>query len=290
LLDYLARELVTSGYDIKHVARLIFSSHAYQRRPVADAASDGPSPQLFAGPVRRRMAAEQLVDSLFVVSGKPFDAGPMNIDIDGSRSFKNSLDLGVPTRSWHFASLSNERDRPSLSLPFAQPFVTLLEAYGWRSSRQDPLTRVAGEPNSLQPAILANGVLGRRTVTLSEESRFTTIALEAESVEALVDRLFLRILTRRPTPEQRALFVELLRGGFDARRTGRSPESPPRLRRDMVGWSNHLDPEANVIKKELEAAIQRGDPPTVRLESDWRERLEDMIWTLVNSPEFVFVP
>ena len=290
LLDYLARELVAHDYDIKHVARLIFASHAYQRRPHGRETTEADSPELFASPVARRMTAEQLVDSLFVISGKPFDAGPMNIDIDGSRSYENSIDLGVPTRSWHFASLSNERDRPSLSLPFAEPFITLLEAYGWRSSRQDPLTRTAGEPNSLQPAILANGVIGRRATTLTDDSRFTHMALQAESVEQLVDRIFLRVLTRHPDAGQRDVFTRLLSDGFETRRTGLAPAPPRRLRRDMVGWSNHLDPEANVIKKELEAAVQQGEPATVQLDPDWRERLEDMIWSLVNSPEFVFIP
>jgi hypothetical protein len=35
---------------------------------------------------------------------------------------------------------------------------------------------------------------------------------------------------------------------------------------------------------------REGDPPTTRLEADWRERMEDMVWALVNSPEFVFIP
>jgi hypothetical protein len=34
--------------------------------------------------------------------------------------------------------MSNERDRPSLSLPGAQTAATLLESFGWRASRQDP--------------------------------------------------------------------------------------------------------------------------------------------------------
>ncbi|MCO6457316.1 MAG: DUF1553 domain-containing protein, partial [Pirellulaceae bacterium] len=287
LLDYLARELVTHNYDAKHIARLIFQSHLYQRQPRAAEAGE---PDLLAGPWPRRMSAEQLVDSLFVVSGKPFDAGPMNIDIDGARSYKSSLDLGVPTRSWHFASLSNERDRPSLALPFAQPFVTLLETFGWRSSRQDPLTRQAEEPNPLQPAILANGVLGRRTATLSDNSGLARLALEDLPLERLVERVFLRILSRLPSESERAIYVELLEPGFAERRTGQPPLPQPRLRRDLVGWSNHLDPEANVIKKELEAHVQQGDPPTPQLAADWRERMEDMVWTLVNSPEFIHVP
>ena len=103
-----------NGYDLKVIAKLIFQSHTYQRQST-DLTESGL--QAFVGPVRRQMSAEQLVDSLFVASGRPFDAGPINVDIDGARNYSNSLNLGVPKRAWQFASLSNERDRPSLSLP-----------------------------------------------------------------------------------------------------------------------------------------------------------------------------
>ncbi len=36
--------------------------------------------------------------------------------------------------------------------------------------------------------------------------------------------------------------------------------------------------------------LREGDPPTRRLREDWRRRMEDALWALVNSPEFVFVP
>ena len=29
---------------------------------------------------------------------------------------------------------------------------------------------------------------------------------------------------------------------------------------------------------------------TSRLNADWRERAEDIIWSLINSPEFLIVP
>jgi hypothetical protein len=238
------------------------------------------------------MTAEQLVDSLFRACGKPFDAGPMNVDIDSSRSYRSSLNLGEPTRSWMFASLSNERDRPSLALPFVQPFVEVLETFGWRGSRQDPLTVRPEDPTVLQPGVLANGVLGRRVTRLTDDSAFTALALEEQPVERLIERVYLRILSRPPTQEQLAAFVELLQPGYNERRI--EPPSPPavqpKLPRDLVGWSNHLDPEANVIKLNLEKAVRAGQPPTNRLEADWRERMEDFVWTLMNSPEFVFTP
>jgi hypothetical protein len=247
---------------------------------------------LFASPIRRRMTAEQLVDSLFVAAGKPLDAGPMCIDVDGARPYTASLNLGEPTRAWQFASLSNERDRPSLALPFAQPFVTFMETYGWRSSRQDPLSERNDEATVLQPAVMANGILSRRITRLSDDSAMTELALCDQSLEDLIVRVYERLLTRKPTESELASFTELLAKGYDTRRSPLQQDPPPKRqsRRGTVSWSNHLNPEANVIKAELEAVVREGDPPTTRLDDQWRERMEDMVWTLINSPEFVFLP
>ena len=56
-------------------------------------------------------------------------------------------------------------------------------------------------------------------------------------------------------------------------------------------WTkNHLNPETTKLKQEQERTTCAGDPPTDRLRADWRERMEDMVWAPVYSPEFVFVP
>ncbi|SFI55573.1 DUF1553 domain-containing protein [Planctomicrobium piriforme] len=291
LLEALSRELVANNYDLKHLARLIFNSAAYQRESTSRDAAQPDAAYLFAAPLKRRLSAEQLVDSLFLVSGKPFDADVMCIDIDTSRELKQSLNLGTPRRAWQFASLSNERDRPSLSLPFAQPFITTLETFGWRSSRQDPITVRETAPNPLQPAEVSNGLLARRACTLSDDSAFTVLAMQDQSVEQLIDNVYRQVLTRTPSATERQLFVELLTPGYETRRIpGAVPKPRERLPRNQVAWTNHLDPEASNIKLRLEDEVRQGDPPTVLLNADWRERLEDAVWTLVNSPEFMFVP
>jgi hypothetical protein len=100
------------------------------------------------------------------------------------------------------------------------------------------------------------------------------------------------VLTREPTERERATFVELLRDGFDRRITSLSaPEKKARSPNALgVSWSNHLKPIANERKIKLAGELEQGDPPTDRLSAGWRERAEDMIWTLINSPEFVLVP
>ena len=290
LLEYLERELIRSGYDLKHVARLILNSHAYQRRADALAATDAKRAALFAGPVPRRMSAEQVVDSLFAAVGKPLHTEEMSVDTDSQRSFESSLSMGTPQRAWQFASLSNERDRPALSLPAAQTIINVLETFGWRASRPDPLSVRPVETTVLQPAVLANGVAAKRVSQLSDDSLITELALKDQPLVEFIDSVYRAILTRPATSAERELFIELLADGYDARRIDAPITKPLPPKNTGVTWSNHLKPEASDRKLALAKELEAGDPPTKRLQSDWRERAEDLLWTLINSPEFVFVP
>ena len=290
LLDYLERELIRSGYDLKHVARLILNSHAYQRRADALAATDAKRAALFAGPVPRRMSAEQVVDSLFAAVGKPLHTEELSVDTDSQRSFESSLSMGTPQRAWQFASLSNERDRPALSLPAAQTIINVLETFGWRASRPDPLSVRPVETTVLQPAVLANGVAAKRVTQLSDDSLITELALKDQPLADFIDSVYRAILTRPATSAERELFRELLADGYDTRRVDAPIMKPLPPRNTGVTWSNHLKPEASDRKLALAKELEAGDPPTKRLQPDWRERAEDLLWTLINSPEFVFVP
>ena len=254
---------------------------------------NGPwEPSLFASPRRRRMTAEQLVDSLFAAAGKRFGAEQLSMDPEGRRPADKFLNLGAPERAWQLTSLSNERDRPALSMPVAQSIVDLLDAYGWRQSRQDPITVRDETPTALQPLTLANGLIGRRIVTLSDDGALVDICLDDLTLSQMIDAVSLQLLSRPATSKERAQLAELLSAGFETRIVaGAKPAGFTRnWQRHAVSWSNHLHPRATEVMMQLEHDAQRGDPPTKRLQVDWRERMEDVVWALVNSPEFVFVP
>ena len=49
-------------------------------------------------------------------------------------------------------------------------------------------------------------------------------------------------------------------------------------------------PEATTIKNELERRAHLGEAPDPGLEPGWREAFEDLVWSVINSPEFVWIP
>lgn len=291
LLRWLAREFVRGGYDVKALARLIMNSHAYQR--ATDTSLRETSP-LFTSPAPRRLSAEQIVDSLFTATGKPMKTEEASLDIDGTRDLKNSISLGQPSRAWMLTSTSNERDRPSLALPRIQAVADVLSAFGWRGSRQDPTSKRDQDPNTLQPAILSNGIMGTWLVRLSDDHGVTRLALQDQPLEALVDQLYMKMLTRAPTPAEKQTCVEYLKDGYATRLVPESavpaPVASNRKPEWYVSWSNHLDPEATVVRLQQETEARKGDPATPRLTAAWRTRMEDVVWSLINAPEFMFTP
>ena len=100
LLDWLAAELIGSGWSLKHIHRLIVTSATYGQAP-ARPHPDGTEPDLrrLEGFPLRRLDAEQLRDSLLAVAGE-IDAGRGGPAVEGSR----------PRRSVYTRVLRNRRD------------------------------------------------------------------------------------------------------------------------------------------------------------------------------------
>jgi len=292
ILNYLARELIIHDYDVRHILRLIMNSRAYQGEAIGQNLEAPPDKRFFNAPDARRMTAEQVVDSLFMAAGQSIDVEELTFVHDGSHAIGKRLTLGKPRRAWMFASLNNERDRPSLSLPRAQPIVDVLEAFGWSGSRQMPIAVRESDPNVLQPGILANGTLTQTLTRASAGSALAELALEATEPSALLDQLFLRFLSRLPTDAETARFLPALSAGFQSRVVNGDIASslPVEPALPQVTWTNHLVPEANEIQLDWQKRVLRGPPPDNRLQPDWREVYEDIVWSLVNHRDFVWIP
>ncbi|MEO2036369.1 MAG: DUF1553 domain-containing protein [Planctomycetaceae bacterium] len=288
LLATLTDTLIRLNYDLKEFARVIFCSQAYQRQ-VIDDLQQAPS---IVAPSRRRMSAEQIVDSAFHSVGKRMKTEQLTLDVEGTLPANRFLNFGFPQRAWEFTTLANERDRPSLALPRVQAVIDVLKAFGWRNSRPEPVSQREETPNLIQPGVLANGTLGVWLTRLTDDSGLTRRMREDQTVDELVEQLFLAVLTRPPTSAERSEFVALLSPGYDSRLIPTEdlvdPSEPQRFR--YVSWSNHLNSEANVIKVQMQEAVRQGPPPTRYLTADWRQRAEDAVWSLLNSPELIVVP
>lgn len=294
LLEWLAHEFVRSGFDARPIERLILTSRLYQREATGRNAKAPAEKRFFAAPDRRRLAAEQVVDSLFASSGQAMTrvVDELTFDPDSRRPADTMVNYGRPCRAWMFTSLSNERDRPSLSLPRAQAIADVLEAFGWTGSRQSPRTDRETDPNVLQPGVLANSMVSTWITRLTVRSGLSDLAAEAKTPGELVDSVYLRFLAREPTPAERRKFSATLAPGFDRRllpaEAVKRPEPPPRI--SPVTWSTHLVSEANQIKLEMERRARAGDPSDPRFDPAWREVCEDFVWSILNSPELVWMP
>ncbi|WP_161604371.1 DUF1553 domain-containing protein [Roseiconus nitratireducens] len=292
LLQWLSHDFVASGYDIRHLLRTILTSDLYARTALDPATRDDTARRFFAGPTQRRLTGEQIVDAMHSATGRSMDCEELTFVHDGRRPLANRLTLGTPSRAWMLATLNNERDRPSLSLPKARAIVDVLHAFAWNGSRQKPVHQRETEANVLQPGILANGVLTMSLSRAAVDSPLADLAVSADNAEAIVDSLYLRFLTRLPQESERQFFAGQLREGFDDRivpadqleTVADLPELP------LVHWFNHLRPDANEIQQERERRVREGPPPDPRLQPDWRGRYEDVVWSLINHDEFVWMP
>ncbi|MEW4453539.1 DUF1553 domain-containing protein [Bremerella sp. JC817] len=292
LLEWLAKDFIAHDYSVKHTTSVIMNSRLYQQAAIGNQKDVDPTRRLFNAPERRRMTGEQVVDSFFAAAGKEIEIETMTLDPDGRRPASNRNNLGEVKRAWMMVSLSNERDRPSLTLPYAAVIDDVLVAFGWSAERQIPRTDRESEPNVLQPAVIANGTMTIWLTRASHESALADLAVEAKSPEAVVESVFLRFLSRMPTTEEKTFFADALREGFDQRLVPKDKIQPvkPLERLPQVTWSNHLKSEANTIQQEHARRARSGPPVDPRLQPEWRETYEDFVWSVVNLREFVWMP
>ncbi|GAG44685.1 unnamed protein product, partial [marine sediment metagenome] len=68
LLDYLAVQFARDDYDLRKFIRFVMTSQAYQSRAAILKEEPGED-YVYAGPIAKRMTAEQLLDSIWQITG-----------------------------------------------------------------------------------------------------------------------------------------------------------------------------------------------------------------------------
>jgi mono/diheme cytochrome c family protein len=96
LLDLLANRLVSSGYDLKAVLRLIATSRIYQAS--SEVRDDENTAYVFRGPIRKRMTAEQFLDAIRSITGVRQEADGKPVRTGLAQSDTLQAALGRPNR------------------------------------------------------------------------------------------------------------------------------------------------------------------------------------------------
>jgi hypothetical protein len=177
LLDHLAVRFAADGHDLKKALAYIASSQIYQSQSIVTAKGDDAA--LFRGPLAKRMSAEQFVDAVWTLTGtapdKPHKAIPR--DHDAKKMVRASL----------------------------VPADLLMRALG-RPNREQIVSMRPDNITTLEAIDLANG---EQLATLLNKGAARLMA-EGQSTDALVETVYLRALSRRPTANESNGLISIL--------------------------------------------------------------------------------
>jgi hypothetical protein len=200
LLDWLAVEFMESGWDMKHLHRLMVTSAAYQRvSSVGDAQANveaDPENKFLWRMNSWRMEAEVVRDSLLYVADR-LDLTQGGVELENKEAFTTHR------RTLYYSSYPEAGGKSSLGELFDAP---------------DPLDcyRRASSIVPQQALALTNSELVHQSSAALAKVREASGAKSAEPAgeEALdpwIDELFARVLSRFPTEAERHVSREALR-------------------------------------------------------------------------------
>jgi hypothetical protein len=175
LLDELAREFAAHKFDVRFLIRAVTASKTYALSSVVSGAGED-DPRLFARAAVRGLTAEQLYDSLAVVTGK---GAPLDRD---------------PGRPAPFDGFGQRAD-------FVARFAGRERPIDAQTSILQALHLMNGKPTADATSLQGN----RHLKALAESERRTS----AQRVE----ELFLLTLARKPRAEETARFVKYIDAG-----------------------------------------------------------------------------
>lgn len=184
LLNDLAREFQSSGYDLKHMISLILKSNTYQLSARFDGVWDDRYARYFARHMARRLSAEQMHDSIGMATQLPG-----NYTVEGmSAPVPWAVQLPDPTEPRSNGAV-----------------VGLLNIFqrGDRNISERPALATGSIFQSL--TLMNNGFVTQRVKTSTPNSLVQRLRGMGYSSDQVIDELFLSTLSRYPTAQERSL-------------------------------------------------------------------------------------
>ena len=180
LLDWLASDFVTNGYDIKYLMQTILTSRTYQLPSIGIKDADLITAPVFVfnGMVRRRLTAEQFSDAVSTIFSPIYADTAVVIKL-------------LPNR------IQKEITFPRASLVKNDPFLTALG----RPNRETVSTSRMSQANLLQALELTNGTTFNTALKTGAEKWKLTYS----SPDSLVSDLYWKAFGRAPRPKELAV-------------------------------------------------------------------------------------
>ncbi|MFY8199710.1 MAG: PSD1 and planctomycete cytochrome C domain-containing protein [Pirellula staleyi] len=211
LLDYLASELIDSGWSLKHIHKLIAQSSTYQQQSIAKETRVENERRGSLHSQLRRMSAEQLRDSILKVSGllqEKAGGPPVWPVLDEQTLAANPAvldDNATKTKGWY---PSPESDQTVRSLYLIQKRTIRIP---WLETFDLPENMVScgrRESSMVAPQSLA---LMNGSLTLQAAERMAaTIQNASTEVEQQVSQGFRHALQRDPREDERESCIQFL--------------------------------------------------------------------------------
>ena len=224
LLDNLAVEFVHSGWDVKHVLKLIVTSRAYRQSSAETPAlrASDPLNRLYARQSRFRLPAEMVRDNALAVSGLLVtrQLGPSVRPYQPASYYRH---LNFPTRK--YAHHTDDRQwRRGVYVHWQRQFLhPMLKAFD-APSREECTVQRPRSNTPLAALVLLNDP------TFVEAARVfaaRVLADGGDSFDTRLDFAFRHALSRRPDDAERTLLADLL--GDSRKQFSENPQAAKQL-------------------------------------------------------------
>ncbi len=201
LLDWLAKDFMENGWDVKTAVRQIVTSATYKQASLrrTDLGEIDPANRLLAAQNPRRLDAEFIRDNAL------FAAGLLNLDVGGPSARPYQPEgyyepINFPQRDY-IADTDDEQYRRGVYMHWQRTFLHPMLANFDAPSREECAAARNLSTTPQQALTLMNDP------TFVEAARVLAENLLAVASPSRLDTAFLRVLARRPTERERASLV-----------------------------------------------------------------------------------